>query len=105
MYKDDHLHTFAQKYGHLRFPFAPQPPTKFDNQPKSEFERASDKFVRRAIYIDGLHSTYTMIAHYWHLKQLINAKEWRISINQDASINSAPSSERIVCSPFNSIIK
>jgi hypothetical protein len=26
MCKDDHLHTFAQKYGHLKFPFAPQPP-------------------------------------------------------------------------------
>jgi hypothetical protein len=70
MYKDVHLNTFAQKYGHLRFPFAPQPPTKFDNQLKSEFERARDNFVRRANYIDGLHinSTYTMIAHYWHLK-------------------------------------
>ncbi|WP_034760996.1 hypothetical protein [Rossellomorea vietnamensis] len=90
-YKDDHLHTFAQRYGHLRFPYAPQPPTEFDKQTHIEYEKERTNFVRRADYIDGLHinSTYTTIAHFWHLKQLLNAKEWRVTTDQDASINSA----------------
>ncbi|MFE4813566.1 insertion element protein [Peribacillus simplex] len=90
-YKDDHLHLFAQKYGHLRFPHSPQPPTELDKQTKAEYEKKRNEFSLRSKYIDGLHinSTYTTIAHFWHLKQLLNTKEWRFSSDQDHSIISA----------------
>lgn len=90
-FKDDHLHLFAQKYGHLRYPHSPQPPTEFDKQTKSEYEKQRNEFLLRSKYIDGMHinSTYTTAAHYWHLKQLLNAKEWRFSSDQDHSIISA----------------
>ncbi|MEK5444433.1 insertion element protein [Fredinandcohnia sp. FSL W7-1320] len=91
MYKDDHLHTFAQRYGHLRYSYAPQPPTEFDTQTKTEYEMKRSEFFGRSNYIDGLHtnSTYTNIAHFWHLKQMLNAKEWRFSTDHDSTIISA----------------
>lgn len=91
MYKDDHLHIFAQRYGHLRYSYAPQPPTEFDTQSKSEYEREQSYFANRANYIDGLHvnSTYTTLAHLWHLKQLLNVNEWRFATDEDSSIISA----------------
>lgn len=87
-FKDDHLHTFAQRYSHLRFPFAPQPPTENDTQSEYEYERKWSEFIDRMNYIDGLHvnSTYTTIAHLWHLKQLLNAKEWRFTTDEDNTI-------------------
>ncbi|MBU7595256.1 hypothetical protein [Metabacillus halosaccharovorans] len=91
MYKDDHLHLFAQRYGHLRYSFATQPPTDSDTESKDVYEKEWFEFSRRANYIDGLHvnSTYTTLAHLWHLKQLLNAKEWRFATDEDASIMSA----------------
>lgn len=91
MYKDDHLHTFAQKYGHVRIPSAPRPPVEFDTQTKREYEKEKEEFHRRSDYIDGLHinSTYTAAAHYWHLKKALNAKEWRFASDQDSSLISA----------------
>ncbi|MFD1020887.1 insertion element protein [Thalassobacillus hwangdonensis] len=90
-YKDDHLHTFAQRYGHLRLPYAPQPPTDSDSQTESGYRKEKEEFDRRAKYIDGLHinSTYTTIAHLWHLKHLLKADEWRFCSDQDSSIISA----------------
>lgn len=53
MFKDDHLHQFTQRYGQLRYTYAPQPPTEFDTQTKGS------EFCRRANYIDGLHVNST----------------------------------------------
>lgn len=91
IFKDDHLHLFTQRFGHLRHSYAPQSPTEFDTQSLSEYENENTNFSKRADYIDGLHvnSTYTTIAHFWHLKQLLNAKEWRFVTDQDTSIISA----------------
>lgn len=90
-FKDDHLHRFARKYGHLKYSFAPQPPSMFDSQSENEYAMEYTGFIKRADYIDGLHvnSTYTTLAHFWHMKQLLNAKEWRFVTDHDTSIISA----------------
>lgn len=87
-FKDDHLHSFAQRYGHLRFPFAPQPPAENDTQTEHEFRKKLAEFTDRMNYIDGLHinSTYTTVAHLWHIKQLLNVKEWRFTTDEDKAI-------------------
>jgi len=87
--KEDHLNEFAKK--HARFPkysHYPMPPSKNDTQSKNEYRDELDKVERRAKYIDGLHinSTYTTIAHYWLIKQLIRASEWRFVTDKDNSL-------------------
>jgi hypothetical protein len=90
-FKDDHLHRFAQRFGHLKNSYAPQPPTIFDTQSENEYDKEYSDFIKRDDYIDGLHvnSTYTTLAHFWHIKQLLNVKEWRFVTDHDASIMSA----------------
>ncbi|GMA60319.1 insertion element protein [Alicyclobacillus fastidiosus] len=89
-YKDDHLNLFARKNGRLRnpFTFCPQPPTEYNGQTQAEYELAIRSFWNRARYTDGVHvnQTYTAIAHYWLLKQLLSAKEWRFISDEDGSI-------------------
>lgn len=43
---------------------------------------------RRAKYTDGLHigATYTTLAHFWLIKQLLNASEWRFITDEDQSL-------------------
>ncbi len=87
-FKEDHLKPFACKNDRLRIPFAPQPPTQLDTQNQAEYEEDQAKFIRRKDYIDGMHvgATYTTMAHFWHIKNLINAKEWRFISDDDQSI-------------------
>ncbi|MFU8690881.1 insertion element protein [Rossellomorea sp. FS2] len=90
-FKDDHLHSFAQRFGHLKHSYSPQPPTQFDIQSEYEYKKEYAEFTKRADYVNGLHvnSTYTTIAHLWHIRQLLNVKEWRFVTDQDTSIISA----------------
>lgn len=90
-FKDDHLHRFAQRYGHLKFSYAPQPPSIYDTQSENEYDKEYTEFLKRADYIDGLHvnSTYTTLAHFWHMKRLLKVKEWRFVSDHDTSIMSA----------------
>ncbi|MDM5188045.1 insertion element protein [Bacillus sp. DX4.1] len=91
LYKDDHLDDFSQKNARLRFSFSPQPPTKNDTESYSEYLNALHEFDRRNKYIEGLHvnSTYTTMAHYFHIKLMVNAKEWRFVSDDDSSIITA----------------
>ncbi|MDF2556592.1 MAG: hypothetical protein K0R71_420 [Bacillales bacterium] len=91
LFKDDHLHEFARKNARLRFSYYPQDPTIFDTQTISEFHDDLKRFNTRERYIDGLHtnSTYTSMAHFWLIKELFNAKEWRFVTDNDASLMSA----------------
>lgn len=87
--KEDHLNEFAKK--HARFPkysHYPQPPSANDTQSKSEYYKELALVERRAKYTDGLHvgATYTTLAHYWLIKQLINAREWRFITDEDQSL-------------------
>lgn len=42
-------------------------------------------------YVEGLHvnSTYTTMAHYWLIKQLLNTSEWRFVTDRDSSLMTA----------------
>jgi hypothetical protein len=89
--KDDHLHEYARKHARLRINHFPQEPTKNDTQTVSEYHEDLLRFNRREHYIEGLHtnSTYTSIAHFWHLKALLRGKEWRFITDRDSSLMTA----------------
>ena len=89
--KDDHLHEYARKHARLRINHFPQEPTDNDTQTLSEYRGELLKFQRRENYIEGLHtnSTYTSIAHFWHLKELLRGKEWRFITDRDSSLMTA----------------
>ncbi len=90
-FKDDHLHRFAQRFGHLKHSYSPQQPTRNDIQSEYEYKKEYAEFSNRADYVNGLHvnSTYTTIAHLWHIRQLLKVKEWRFVTDHDSSIISA----------------
>jgi len=89
--KDDHLHEYARKHARLRINYFPQEPTENDDQTLSEYRDELFKFQRREKYIDGLHtnSTYTSIAHFWLLKEMLRGKEWRFITDKDNSLMTA----------------
>nr|WP_147554175.1 hypothetical protein [Bacillus testis] len=91
LYKDDHLHDFARKNARLRFSLFPQEPTPNDTQTLNEYHKDLRKFDTRKRYIDGLHtnSTYTTMAHFWLIKELVQAKEWRFVTDNDTSLMAA----------------
>ena len=57
----------------------------------SEYLNTLHEFERRNKYIEGLHvnSTYTTMAHYFHIKLMVKAKEWRFVSDDDSSIITA----------------
>ncbi|WP_138417530.1 insertion element protein [Aquibacillus sediminis] len=92
LFKEDHVHPFVRKNDRFdRFSFFPQPPTSNDTQTEHEYQNELYKFERRSKYIDGLHlnSTYTTFAHLWHIKQKVNAQNWRFVTDDDKSILTA----------------
>jgi transposase-like protein len=90
-FKDDHIDDFSRKNARLRYSYYPQAPTKNDEQSTVEYMKELDDFNLRNKYVDGMHvnSTYTTMAHFFHLKILLNAKEWRFVSDNDSSIITA----------------
>lgn len=89
VYKEDHLSEFAKKNARFgEYSSIPQPPSKKDTQTDSEYYNELQTFINREKYVDGLHvhATYTNIAHFWLIKQLINASEWRFVTDDDKSL-------------------
>lgn len=89
LFKEDHLSEFAKKNARFgEYSSIPQPPSKKDTQTDSEYYIELQNFIEREKYVDGLHvhSTYTNIAHFWLIKQLINASEWRFVTDDDKSL-------------------
>jgi hypothetical protein len=87
--KEDHLNLFAKKHARFdEYSYYPMPPSKNDTQTQSEYHRELLKIERRERYIDGLHvqAVYTTIAHFWLIKQLVNASEWRFVTDDDKSL-------------------
>ncbi|MBD3108173.1 IS1 family transposase [Bacillus sp. AGMB 02131] len=89
--KEDHLNEFAKRHARLRFSHFPQPPSDNDTQTEEEYRSELLKVERRDKYIEGLHvnSTYTTMAHYWLIKQLLNSSEWRFVTDRDSSLMTA----------------
>lgn len=87
--KEDHLNEFAKKHARTpKYSHYPMSPSKNDTQTEVEYRKDLEKIERRARYMDGLHvnSTYTTIAHFWLIKQLIKASEWRFVTDEDNSL-------------------
>lgn len=91
VYKKDHLNDFSKKNNRLDFSHYPQEPTESDTQTPHEYRIELNEFQKRMQYVDGLHvnPTYTTMAHYWLIKQMIQADEWRMISDNDASIMTA----------------
>jgi len=91
LFKEDHLNEFAKRHARLRFPHYPQPPSKNDTQTKKDYQKELLEVEQRDKYVEGLHvnSTYTTMAHYWLIKQLLNASEWRFVTDRDSSLMTA----------------
>lgn len=88
-YKDDHLSLFARKNARFnQWSYAPQPPTKNDTQSQRDYEIALRNFSNRAKYTEGLHvnPTYTAIAHFWLMRNMLTSKEWRFISDADSSL-------------------
>ncbi|WP_456279296.1 insertion element protein [Bacillus sp. AK128] len=87
-YRDDHVDSFCRKNDRLRFSYYPQEPSKVDEQTHSGYNEEFYKIKEREKYIDGLHvkSNYTAMAHFWLIKQMVQAKEWRFVTDEDYSL-------------------
>lgn len=88
LYKEDHLSDFSRKNAHLRFSYAPQPPSKNDTQSEDDWLNERAKIMKRGQYIDGFHtvSSYTVLAHLWLIKQKLNTDKWRFVSDKDDTI-------------------
>lgn len=90
--KEDHIYPYQRANGHLRkYQFYPQPPTPYDTQTRKEYEEELEKIETRAQYIEGFHvnSTYTALAQYWLIKQMINTEYWWLNSDDDNSLKTA----------------
>lgn len=91
-YKDDHLNDFLSKNGKFtKYGIHPIEPSTNDTQNLSEYKQELAKYNKRFLYVDGLHTnhTYTAIAHFWLIKQMVNSKKWRLITDDDASLVTA----------------
>ncbi|MFT8321147.1 MAG: insertion element protein [Bacillus sp. (in: firmicutes)] len=91
IYKEDHLNDFSKKNNRLDFSHYPQEPSPKDTQEPHEYRAELNDFNKRMQYVDGLHvnPTYTTIAHYWLIKQMVKANEWRMISDNDSSVITA----------------
>ncbi|QST00397.1 insertion element protein [Pontibacillus sp. ALD_SL1] len=90
-FKEDHLNDFCKKNARLDFQHYPQEPSKNDTESKFDFDKKLREIKQRQQYVNGLHvnSTYTTVAHYWLIKQLVKASQWRMVSDKDNSIMTA----------------
>ncbi|MBD8068805.1 insertion element protein [Bacillus sp. PS06] len=90
-FKEDHLNDFCKKNARLDFQHYPQEPSKNDIETKFDFNKEMREIKKRKQYVSGLHvnSTYTTVAHYWLIKRLVGASEWRMISDDDRSIMTA----------------
>ena len=90
-FKDDFLNEFSKKNARLEFSYFPQEPPKEDKDLYAQYTHDINKIKHRSQYVDGLHvnATYINIAHYWLIKQLVKANEWRMISDNDNSIKTA----------------
>ncbi|MCP8615460.1 insertion element protein [Salirhabdus salicampi] len=91
LYKEDHLNTFCRKNDRLEWSYYPQEPTDNDTEDVGGYKYELNKIKKRSQYVDGLHVNvgYTNTAHFWLIKNLVNAKEWRLITDDDKSIRNA----------------
>ena len=91
LFRDDHMNSFCRKNDRFRLSYYPQEPTKNDDQTYVDYETELSKINSRNKLTKGMHinSTYTAIAHYWLIQQMVQSKEWRFVTDDDSSLASA----------------
>jgi transposase-like protein len=91
LYREDHVDSFCRKNDRFRLSYYPQEPTKEDEQTYTEYIAELAKIKDRNKLIKGMHinSTYTGIAHFWLIQQMVQSKEWRFVTDDDSSLATA----------------
>lgn len=88
-HKDDHLASYHRKYDRFgKYGASPMRPSNNDTQTMHEYNQELDAFNLRRNFVDGLHvtQTYTSIAHFWLIKQMVNTHRWRFISDDDESL-------------------
>lgn len=87
----DHSYGFLRKNERYRYPFYPQPPTKNDSQTEDKYAEEEGHIRHRKEYVKGCHvkTSYTAIAHYWLIKELLNVDTWYFISDNDYTIQAA----------------
>lgn len=90
-YHCNHSASYCRKNDRFRYSYAPQPPRVIDKGSYESYYEDVTAFVSRQDYVDGCHvkPTYTAIAHYFLIRQMIPAEKWRIISDDDASIQTS----------------
>lgn len=90
-FKEDHLNTFSRKNDRLNWSYYPQEPSANDSENRNAYLHELGKITNRSRFVDGLNvdAPYTTTAHYWLIKQMVNADEWRMISDDDFSIRNA----------------
>ncbi|HDJ3071217.1 TPA: insertion element protein, partial [Staphylococcus aureus] len=90
-FKEDHLNTFSRKNDRLDWSYYPQEPSANDSENRNAYLHELGKITNRSRFVDGLNvdAPYTTTAHYWLIKQMVNADEWRMISDDDFSIRNA----------------
>jgi transposase-like protein len=88
-FKDDHLAIYHQRFARFgEYGTAPMKPTANDTQSMAEYREELRHFELRRNYVEGLHvgQTYTAIAHFWLIRQMLNTDRWRFISDSDESL-------------------
>jgi transposase-like protein len=94
-YHDDHMPFYACKHHRIRDVVSkPRPPVRWAKDPQSwdEYIRENKAFWELGSYVGGFHSKlpYTVMAHFWHIKNTLAPDEWRLmSDGEEVLISSA----------------
>ena len=91
MYHCDHDYAYLRKNDRLKHSFFPQPPTDYDDEDYSDYEKSMDSIIARQRYVRGFHvkSNYTATAHYWLVRNALNVDRWYFSSDDDTMLQLA----------------
>lgn len=90
--KEHLLPYYSRANAHLRYSVYPQEPLcRDDKAVMQKYYDELEPILKREQYIDGLHvnQTYTSLAHFWLIKQMVNSDKWWINMDDDNSLKTA----------------
>lgn len=81
----DATYSFLRKNQRFPFPFVPKFTKNFSTTESEKFYINQGKFKRRQNYVKGCHvrSNYTMAAHIFMIKKMVNSKKWYFVTDDD----------------------
>ena len=91
LYKENHLYNFARRNAKYRYSFYDKTKVNISNNTTVDDTVDLTELERRKEYLDGFHvnATYTAIAHYWLLSQVLRSTKTSFISDEDSSIITA----------------